>query len=57
MLQTVRQWMHAVAGNEAGVSAMEYALIGSLIAIVIIVAVSNIGTSVNEMFASVSFSA
>ena len=36
--------------NEEGVTAIEYALIASLIAVVIIIAVTNTGTAVKEVF-------
>lgn len=37
-----------------GATAMEYALLGGLIAVVIVVAVSSVGTSVNGMFSFVA---
>jgi pilus assembly protein Flp/PilA len=40
--------------NEDGVTAIEYALIAALIAVVIIVAVKAVGTGVNNTFTKVS---
>lgn len=39
--------------NEAGVTAIEYALIGGLVAIVIVGAVTALGTSVSSLFGAV----
>jgi pilus assembly protein Flp/PilA len=39
--------------DESGVTAIEYGLIAGLIAVVIIVAVTTIGTSLNDKFTSV----
>ena len=38
------------AGDESGVTAIEYALIASLIAVFIIVAVQSVGTKVSTVF-------
>lgn len=40
--------------NEAGVTAIEYALIGSLIAVVIVTAVTSIGVSLSSIFHTVA---
>ena len=40
--------------NESGATAIEYALIASLIAVAIIGAVSTVGTKVSETFSAVS---
>ena len=40
--------------NEAGVTAIEYALIGSLIAVVIVTAVTSIGVSLGNIFHTVA---
>ena len=40
--------------SEDGVTAMEYALLGGLIAVVIVVAVGSVGTSVNGLFTFVA---
>lgn len=40
--------------NEAGVTAIEYGLIAALIAVVIIVAVTAVGTNLNLVFTNVA---
>jgi len=40
--------------DEAGVTAIEYGLLASLIAVVIITAVTNIGTNLNTKFTAIS---
>jgi len=40
-------------GNDSGATAIEYALIASLIAVVIIVAVQTVGTKVSTVFSEV----
>lgn len=40
--------------SDDGVTAMEYALLGGLIAVVIVVAVTSVGTSVNGLFSFVA---
>ncbi|MDB5545239.1 MAG: pilA [Hyphomicrobiales bacterium] len=40
--------------NESGATAIEYGLIAGLIAVVIITAVTSIGTSLNAKFTSIS---
>ena len=40
--------------DTSGVTAMEYALIGSLIAVVIVLAVTTLGTNVNTVFQSIA---
>jgi pilus assembly protein Flp/PilA len=40
-------------GDESGVTAIEYALIASLIAVFIIVAVQNVGTQASTVFSEV----
>jgi pilus assembly protein Flp/PilA len=42
------------AADESGVTAIEYALIASLIAVFIIVAVQSVGTKVSNVFSEVS---
>ncbi len=39
---------------EEGVTAMEYALLGGLISVVIVVAVTSVGTNVNALFTFVA---
>lgn len=43
-----------LAQDESGTTAIEYALIGTGIAVVIIVAVNSLGTATNGMFQTVS---
>jgi pilus assembly protein Flp/PilA len=40
--------------NESGATAIEYSLIASLIAVVIVLAVTNLGGSLNNIFTTVS---
>jgi len=42
-----------LAGEEAGVTAIEYALIGGLVAVVIVGAVTALGTSVSSLYSTV----
>ena len=42
------------AGNDSGATAMEYALIGTLISIVIVTALTTMGTKLSTIFASVA---
>jgi pilus assembly protein Flp/PilA len=46
--------IHRFVTNDNGATAIEYALIASLIALVIITAVKTIGTTLSATFASVS---
>ena len=50
----MKRFFKRLAGNEAGVTALEYALIAALIAVVIIGAVSLLGTSVSQVFSTVA---
>ncbi|MGH7076167.1 MAG: Flp family type IVb pilin [Stellaceae bacterium] len=50
MLQRLRQTF----GDQRGVTAMEYALIAALIAVVIIGAVSMLGSSISTVFSTVA---
>jgi pilus assembly protein Flp/PilA len=45
--------VHAFLNDESGVTAIEYALIASLIAVFIIVAVQLVGTQVSTVFSEV----
>jgi pilus assembly protein Flp/PilA len=45
--------VHAFLSDESGVTAIEYALIASLIAVFIIVAVQTVGTKVSTVFTEV----
>jgi len=47
VLRTIRR-------DERAVTAMEYALIGALIAVVIVVAVSTLGTTISKTFLSIN---
>lgn len=44
----------AFARDEAGVTSIEYALIGSLIAVVIVVSVTNVGSAVSGLYQRVA---
>jgi pilus assembly protein Flp/PilA len=48
------QHLRTVFGDKRGVTAMEYALIAALIAVVIIGAVSLLGSSVSKVFSTVA---
>lgn len=48
--------MRAFLNNEAGATAIEYGLIAGLIAVVIITAVTAIGTQLNAKFTTISTS-
>jgi pilus assembly protein Flp/PilA len=50
MLSTLR----AMFGNTRGVTALEYALIAALVAVVIIGGVSLLGTNVSKVFSTVA---
>ncbi|CAM3820333.1 Flp family type IVb pilin [Polynucleobacter arcticus] len=45
-----------LAGNEKGVSAIEYGLIAGLVALVIITAVTTLGTNLNGIFSRIATS-
>jgi pilus assembly protein Flp/PilA len=47
-------FLKRLAGDEAGVTALEYGLIAALIAVVIIGSVSLLGTSVSSVFSTVA---
>jgi pilus assembly protein Flp/PilA len=49
MLEYARTWL-ALRFDKRGVTAMEYGLIAALIAVVIIGAITSIGTSLNTKF-------
>jgi pilus assembly protein Flp/PilA len=53
-LQDVYRWVSARFSSERGVTAVEYGIMVSLIAIVIIVAVTAIGTNLNDTFQDVA---
>jgi pilus assembly protein Flp/PilA len=45
--------LRAMAGDDAGVTAIEYAFIAGLVAIVVVAAVTTLGTGVSGLFNSV----
>ena len=53
MLEYMRTWL-ALRSDERGVTAMEYGLIAALIAVVIIGAVTKVGTKLQATFAAIS---
>jgi pilus assembly protein Flp/PilA len=50
----MRNLILSFATDEAGATAIEYALIAAGISVVIVVAVNSIGTSLNSTFSSIS---
>ena len=54
MFDYVRQMWRALRSDERGVTAMEYGLIAALIAVVIIAALTTIGTSLSAKFQSIA---
>lgn len=53
-MQRLTAVLRKLVESDRGVTAMEYALLGGLIAVVIIVSVSSVGTGVNSLFAYVA---
>ena len=53
-MQRLTAVLRKLVESDGGVTAMEYALLGGLIAVVIIVSVSSVGTGVNSLFAYVA---
>lgn len=53
-MQRLTRILAAFIDSDEGVTAMEYALLGGLIAVVIVVAVTSVGTSVNGLFTFVA---
>jgi pilus assembly protein Flp/PilA len=51
---SMTKFLKRLAGDEVGVTALEYALIAALIAVVIIGSVSLLGTSVSQTFSTVA---
>ncbi len=49
-----KNWWKKVTEDETGVTAIEYGLFAALIAVVIIVAVTSIGNSLNVVFTDIS---
>jgi len=54
LLNDLLTWFHQRFSDERGVTAVEYGIMVSLIAIVIIVAVTAIGTNLNDVFTEVA---
>jgi pilus assembly protein Flp/PilA len=50
----MRNLFHCFIGDQSGVTAIEYGLIAALIAVVIIVAVTAVGTDLSATFTSVA---
>jgi len=53
-MQTVRQCVGRFLADESGATAIEYALIGTGIAVAIAAAITSIGTSISNRFVAVS---
>ena len=54
MFDSARQMWRALRSDERGVTAMEYGLIAALIAVVIITALTTIGTSLSAKFQAIA---
>jgi pilus assembly protein Flp/PilA len=52
----VRRLLHRFSDDQSGVTAIEYGLIAALIAVVIIIAITTVGTDLNALFTSVAAS-
>jgi pilus assembly protein Flp/PilA len=52
--QIMRNFFHRFINDQSGVTAIEYGLIAALIAVVIIVAVTAVGTDLSATFTSVA---
>ena len=50
----MRPLLHRFIGDKSGVTAIEYGLIASLIAVAVIVAVQTLGTSLQTVFTQVA---
>lgn len=50
LLSNLSQAVSAFARSESGVTSIEYALIGSLIAVVIVLSVANVGAAVKDLY-------
>lgn len=46
----MKRWLYRFHTDRSGVSAIEYALLGALIAVVIVAAVTTVGTQLQVMF-------
>ena len=56
MISKMRKWMKRAGREEKGVTAIEYALLAALIAVTIIVTVTNLGLEINTTFETVESS-
>jgi pilus assembly protein Flp/PilA len=56
MLSNITAFVQALRNDKRGVTALEYGLIASLIAVVIITAVTNLGTNLTSTFNTISSS-
>lgn len=54
VFEHLRQAARSFAKDESGVTSIEYALIGALIAVVIVVSVTNVGVAVGALFGYVA---
>jgi len=50
----MRKYMNKLIGDKKGVTALEYALIAALVAVVIIGGVSLLGTNISKVFSTVA---
>jgi len=53
-MKRLHQLASSFCADESGVTAIEYALIGALIAVVIALAVVNVGSALNTLFTTVA---
>jgi pilus assembly protein Flp/PilA len=53
-MKRLHQLASSFCADESGVTAIEYALIGALIAVVIALAVSSVGSALNTLFTTVA---
>lgn len=51
---SIKKWWKKVTEDESGATAIEYGLFAALIAVVIIVAVTSIGNSLNVVFTDIA---
>lgn len=54
IIQKTKQAVRRFVGNEDGVTAIEYGLIAALIAVVIIVAITAVGTNLSGIFTRIA---
>jgi len=53
-MERLHRFVSSFCADESGVTAIEYALIGALIAVVIALAVVSVGSALNTLFTSVA---